>query len=153
MTRAIALGLALIAAAFIGRSYTETAKAGDRLDREQEIRYATSDGRYGWSTLDVFRTIRAAVDRWPVEGGLGKALSVARCESGDDLLDSSTDGYTGTFQQATSYWAGRRASYNPELWERPLPMAASNPRANVVVSIRMAHGSGGWGAWEQGACA
>jgi len=126
---------------------SQTAAPGTQLEREDEIRYATSDGRLGWSTIDVKRTIRAAVARWSVPGGYTFALSVARCESGADLLDSSSDGYTGTFQQSTRYWRGRRAAYNPPTWDKPLPMAAANPRANVVVSIRMAHGSG-WDAWS-----
>lgn len=115
--------------------------------RHDEVRFATSDGRFGWSTIDVRRTIASAVRRWPVPGGLAMALSVARCESGTDLLDYSTDGYTGTYQQATRYWSGRRAAYNPPAWDKPLPMAASNPRANVVVSIRMAHANGWSNDW------
>lgn len=152
MIRAVAFGLALLAAAFVGRGYVEGVEASTRVDREAECRYGRSDGRPGWSTLEVRRVIRCATGKWDVPGGYGKAIDVASCESGSDLLDRSTDGYTGTFQQSTRYWNGRRAYYNPDAWEKPLQRSAANPRANVVVSIRMAHASG-WDAWEQGACA
>lgn len=124
-----------------------SAEGLDRDERAAECRFATSDGELGWSTVDVRRTIRCAVEKWNVPGGFEQAIDVASCEGGADLLDSSTDGYTGTFQQSTRYWRGRRAHYNPDAWERELPMPASNPRANVVVSIRQAHGAG-WEAWE-----
>jgi hypothetical protein len=111
--------------------------------REDEIRYARSDGRRGWSTADVRRTIAAAVARWPVPGGLAQALEVAQCESGSDLLaPAGVDGYAGTYQQSERYWQGRRAAFNPKHWDKPLPESPANPRANVVVSIRMAHATG-----------
>lgn len=152
------LAVAMMAAA-IGT--LATGPAGARPDwRDEEIRYARSDGEPGWSTADVRRTIVAAVRRWPVPGGLAQALAVARCESGEDLLaPAGVDGYAGTFQQSERYWrwspshgylgGGRLAAFNPDGWDKPLPRSPANPRANVVVSIRMAHASG-WGAWSCG---
>lgn len=142
--------------AALGTFATGPAGAAAGLDRDEraaECRYATADGRLGWSTPDVRKLIRCAVDHWSVPGGFDQAIAVASCESGADLLDSSSDGYTGTFQQSTRYWPGRQDHYDPKSWDRPLPEPASNPRANVVVSIRMAHGPDGWGAWESGRCA
>lgn len=139
MKRAVVIGL-LIAAAF-----GQASQASERFDRSDECRYATSDGRRGWSTEDVRRTIVCAVGKWSVPGGVQRAISVASCESGSDLLDRSTDGYAGTFQQAVRYWPGRRATFNPDAWDKALHRSVFNPRANVVVSIRMAHGVG----WER----
>lgn len=141
MKRAVVIGL-LIAAAF-----GQASQASERFDRSDECRYATSDGRRGWSTQDVRRTIVCATERWSVPGGASRALEIAACESGADLLDRSTDGYAGTFQQTVRYWPGRRATYNPDAWEQQLHRSVFNPRANVVVSIRMAH-AGGWGPWS-----
>lgn len=120
------------------------------IERETECRYGTSDGRAGYSTLDVRRVIRCAVSKWSVPGGYEQAVDVASCESGSDLFDHSTDGYAGTFQQSTRYWSGRRAQYNPPAWDKPLQRPVWNPRANVVVSIRMAHADGAWAMSDGG---
>jgi hypothetical protein len=90
--------------------------------------------------------------KWPVEGGVGKAIRVAACESGADLMHPrEPGGYSGTYQQSERYWPGRQDSYAPD-WDKPIPESSGIPRANVVVSIRMASG-GGWGPWEAGVCA
>ncbi len=101
--------------------------------------------RAPWTVREIVLTIRCAERRWPVPGGVPKALDVARCESGADLKDPGGDGYAGTFQQAERYWPGRWRAYNPRSWDKPLPNAAAQPRSNVVVSIQMAHARG-WGA-------
>lgn len=147
--------LAIDQAAVAGSTIAALGASGARVrvDREAECRYGRSDGQPGYSTLDVRRVIRCAVGKWSVPGGYDKAVAVASCESGSDLLDHSTDGYTGTFQQSTRYWDGRRAAYNPVGWDKPLQHPAWHPRANVVVSIRMAHADGDWSDWSQGACA
>lgn len=112
--------------------------------RDQECRFATSDGRPGWSTADVRRVISCAAGKWAVPGGAAQAIDVAACESGADLLDRSTDGYAGTFQQSTRYWPGRRVAFDPGGWEKALHPSVFNPRSNVIVSVRMAHADGAW---------
>jgi hypothetical protein len=98
-----------------------------------------------WTDREVRMSIRAAVKLWPVPGGVDKALSVARCESGFEATDSSPgSGYEGVFQQATAYWPSRLATYDSPRWA--LHDSVNNARSNVVVSIRMAH-AGGWGPW------
>ena len=108
--------------------------------REEECRM--NRGTSTWTTWDVKQMIRCAVNKWPVPGGFDQAIDVASCESGSDLLDHSTDGYAGTYQQATAYWPGRRATARRATgWE--LQTSVFNPRPNTIVSIRMAH-QGGW---------
>ena len=107
-------------------------------------------GANGFTALEVARTIRGAVNRWPVPGGVDFALGVALCESGSDLQDAyAGDGYAGPFQQSTRYWPGRRGSYNAAVGPRfeVGRAGARRPRANVLVSIRMAHRSG-WAGWS-----
>ena len=103
-------------------------------------------GSSTWTSREVRRTIRCAVSKWSVPGGLVSALSIALCESGADLQDWYIgDGYAGPMQQSVTYWHDRRQHYKPIHWE--LAPSPAQPRANVIVSIRMAHGSG-WGAWS-----
>ncbi len=88
----------------------------------------------------VKRLIRCAAHRWKVSGGPAKAVDVASCESGLNPKAYNTGGYAGVFQQSTRYWPERATSYGfPK-------RSVFNGRANVIVSIRMAH-EDGWGAW------
>ena len=98
--------------------------------------------------------IRCAEGRWPVSGGSPKAIAVAECESG--LWPwAHGNGNLGIFQQREPYWVGRartfleRSWWTEHQWERILrvPQGAYLARANVLVSIRMAH-RGGWGPWS-----
>ena len=80
---------------------------------------------------------------WRVPGGPATALSVAACES--RFLPAAFNptgcdgaGCAGLFQQSLRYWAGRAARYG--FAGRP----PSDPRANVVVSVRMASERGTW---------
>jgi hypothetical protein len=91
-------------------------------------------------TRQVKQLIKCAVARWNSPGGAKKALSVARCESGFDPDAYNSGGYAGVYQHATRYWPDRA-----DHWGFP-DRSAFNGRANVIVSIRMAHASG-WGAW------
>ena len=103
-------------------------------------------GSSTWTSREVKQTMRCAISKWSVPGGFRNAYSIASCESGPDLQDPySGDGYAGPFQQAERYWPDRRRHYRPTGWV--LQHSAAQPRANVIVSIRMAHGSG-WSAWS-----
>lgn len=88
----------------------------------------------------VTKLIRCAARHWHVPGGPDTAVSVARCESGLDPEAFNRAGYAGVYQQATRYWKTRARSYGFPDW------SVFNGRANVIVSIRMAHRFG-WGAW------
>lgn len=80
---------------------------------------------------------------WNVPGGAARALAVARCESRFETAafnPSGCDGAgcLGVFQQSLQYWRMRAAEYGYP--GRP----ATDPRANVVVSMRMAADRGTW---------
>lgn len=100
--------------------------------------------------------IRCAVRRWPVEGGAPKAISVFECES--SLFPwASSNGNLGIGQ--LRFWTDRVGRYlrgrwfNDAQWHRihTVPHGAFVARANVIVSVRLAHS--GWGPWEAGKCA
>ncbi len=114
--------------------------------RLKECSYQTLQ-KGNWTVWEIKKTIQCAIDKWPVQGGFKKALTVAECESGSDLRDPGGDGYIGTFQQAERYWSGRRNEYNPPTWKHPLAKWGDNPRSNVIVSIKMAHAKGWTSDW------
>ena len=95
------------------------------------------------SPFQLKRLIRCAARRWDVAGGPDKAVAVARCESRLNPRAYNPGGYAGVFQQATRYWPSRATIYGFHDY------SVYNGRANIMVSIRMAH-RGGWGPW---ACA
>jgi Transglycosylase-like domain len=112
------------------RAQAARSRSGGRI-----CRIDWKDGRH-----QVKRLIRCAARRWHVPGGPHKALSVARCESGYNPSAYNPAGYLGVFQQARAYWPGRADRYDFD------GRSAFNGRANVIVSVRMAH-AGGWGPW------
>jgi hypothetical protein len=107
---------------------------------KSEIRSGFCDFRWQSGRHQVKRLIKCAAHRWRVAGGPRKALSVARCESGFRPRAYSA-GNAGVFQQRVVYWPGRAKRYGFRGW------SVYNGRANVIVSIRMAHATG-WGAWS-----
>jgi hypothetical protein len=100
------------------------------------------DYRWRDSTYQLKQLIRCAARRWTVPGGPDKAVAVARCESGLDP-GASGAGNAGVFQQRVVYWGARARAFGFA------GASVYDGRANVIVSIRMAH-AGGWDAW---ACA
>jgi hypothetical protein len=80
---------------------------------------------------------------WNVPGGASRALAVARCESRFERAAFNPtgcggSGCVGLFQQSLRYWRRRAAEYGYP--GRP----ATDARANVVVSMRMAEERGTW---------
>jgi hypothetical protein len=71
----------------------------------------------------------------------GQAISVARCESNLNPRAYNSGGYAGLFQQSTMYWPGRA-----EQWGQH-DRSVFNGRANIIVSVRMAHAAGSWSPW------
>ena len=99
---------------------------------------------YEWQkgTWHIKQLIRCAAHRWPVPGGAYKAIAVADCESHlNPRALSSSGSYAGLFQQSTRYWPSRATTYGQD------DRSVFNGRANIIVSIRMAHGARSWGAW------
>ena len=99
---------------------------------------------YDWQrgTWHIKQLIRCAARRWDVPGGAYKAIAVADCESNlDPRAVSSSGSYAGLFQQSTQDWPSRARLYGQG------NRSVLNGRANIIVSIRMAHGAASWGAW------
>lgn len=105
----------------------------------------TSDGN-GWSVQDVKQSIRQTEDRWHVPGGVQKAFSVAKCESGFRPRGNDSSCCHGVFQQHEDYWNGRFHRLNPHHGWR-LRNDIHNARSNIVISIRMASRTG-WSDWS-----
>lgn len=98
----------------------------------------------------VRRLIRCAAGRWSIPGGAEKALDVARCESGFWPWAVGGGVNLGVFQHRDIYWRSRALIHLEPYWRwgiRRASVSAFNARANVLVSIRMAH-AGGWGPWS-----
>lgn len=95
-----------------------------------------------WTKGDryVKKLIRCAARRWPVPGGPDKALDVARCESGFEP-DAYGNGNGGVYQQRLTYWPDRARRWGFRGYR------VYNGRANVIVSVRMAHAVG-WSPWS-----
>jgi hypothetical protein len=131
------LAAALMPALLVPLLATAHAQASDAKIPDRICNYSWSDGRW-----QVKQLIKCAARRWDVPGGPSEALSVARCESRYDP-DARNGTHLGVFQQASKYWPGRAKTYG-------FPgFSAFNGRANIIVSVRMAHRVG-WGPW---ACA
>lgn len=94
--------------------------------------------------------LRCAI-RWrAVEGGYDKAHYIAHRESGsymDPKAYNPSSGACGIFQHLQKYWAGRAKAYLQRSWfPRHWPVSCKNARANMLVTVAMAH-RGGWGPW------
>ena len=99
---------------------------------------------YEWQrgTWHIKQLIRCAARRWPVPGGAYKAIAVADCESHLDPRALSNGGsLAGLFQQSTHYWPSRATRFGQD------DRSVYNARANVIVSVRMAHAARSWAAW------
>ena len=99
---------------------------------------------YEWQrgTWHIKQLIRCAARRWSVPGGAYKAIEVADCESHlDPGARTSSGSYAGLYQQSTHYWPSRSSQFGQG------DRSVFNGRANVIVSIRMAHATG-WGDWS-----
>jgi len=98
---------------------------------------------YDWkrSAYQLKRLIRCSARRWAVRGGPDKAVAVARCESRFNPNAYNPGGYAGVYQQATRYWRSRATTYGFRNY------SVYNGRANIMVSVRMAHRTG-WQAWS-----
>jgi hypothetical protein len=98
---------------------------------------------YDWhaGTWQIKQLIRCAAHRWDSPGTPRQAVSVARCESKLNPRAYNSSGYAGLFQQSTWYWPGRAHRWGQD------DRSVFNGRANIIVSIRMAHALGSWSPW------
>jgi len=137
----------LVAALSIGvAACTATAlfaPSANAVTRRSAIRTTVCDIPWQRGPVQVRRLVRCSARRWHVRGGPPQAVRVARCESHFRPRAYNPSGYAGVFQQSTRYWRGRARTYGFPRW------SVYNGRANVIVSIRMAHRYG-WGGWSCG---
>ena len=103
------------------------------------VRVCNYDWRAG--AWHIKQLIRCAAGRWDSPGTPGQTISVARCESNLNPHAYDSGGYAGLFQQSTQYWPGRAEQWGQN--ER----SVFNGRANIIVSVRMAHAAGSWSPW------
>ena len=68
-------------------------------------RFQHMDGHDGWNVTEVKRTIRCAVNRWPVPGGLDHAMYIADRESNFQQYATNPSGCRGIYQWLDSTWA------------------------------------------------
>jgi len=97
---------------------------------------------YDWrkGAFHVKQLIRCAAEHWNVPGGAALALYIADRESHYYPNAYNPSGCAGIYQHMLRYWPERATSFGFRGW------SAYNARANIIVTMRMAH-DGGWGPW------
>jgi hypothetical protein len=103
------------------------------------VRVCDFDWRAG--TWQIKQLIKCAASRWDSPGTPDQAVAVADCESNLNPRAYSSSGYAGLFQQSTRYWQVRADQWGQD------DRSVFDGRANIIVSIRMAHASGSWSPW------
>ena len=105
------------------------------------------DGDPSFDKGDVRATIRCAVRRWPVPGGLETALYIARRESGLNWNAANpTSSASGVYQFVSGTWYSQVSARRDFIKTQHLSSSVWNARSNVLIAIRSAHGAG-WGPW------
>lgn len=102
----------------------------------------------------VMALIRCVEERWPA-GGSSRAIQIADCESSLWPWANNGGNYLGLYQHSASAWVGRVHNYlrprwfNDQQWDRlrTVPSGAFLARANVIISLRIAHSAGWSGMW------
>jgi hypothetical protein len=135
--------IALLIAIAPGVTWTST-PADAATWRARECRFQTLDGRKGWSTWEVQRTIRCAATRFGID--VQMALFVADHESGFQAR-TGYDSYCGVYQHSRSAFPyrldGARARWPKLSWYgRP----CENARSNILAAFDLVKDSGGWEA-------
>lgn len=115
--------------------------------RWRHCRFESRDGQPGYTIPEVKLTIRCAVERMPVSGGVSYAMYIAHRESGFHpyALNASSQA-CGIYQHIQSYWPGRESGFDRSHPNFRLSDRCTDARINILTSIWMAH-RGGWGPW------
>lgn len=148
MTRAVVLGIGLILAAFVSRTYIGSVEAEATLQAHPKIERCAE--RHPWERVgERAPLIWCVAHAFDSPGSPRYAVAIGRCESGTDLQDAyGGDGYVGTFQHITSSWYGRWRTWGARIG---VPSSAANVLSQAVVSVRMAISNGTWS--RQWSCA
>jgi len=136
--------LAVILAALAIAVATPAHAAGWRPPLKDKCRFQFMDGHKDWSTKEVRYTIKCAVNRWPVPGGLTQAMYVANRESGYHQFAYNPSGCSGVYQWAQGTWSSVLNDF-PPLY-KVLGHSVWNARSNVMYAVKYAHNRG-WGPW------
>jgi hypothetical protein len=128
-----------IVAALASASLVVPASTAAQAAQTVPLRVCDYDWRAG--TWQIKQLIKCAARRWDSPGTPEQAISVADCESNLDPRAYNSSGYAGLFQQSTRYWPGRADRWGQD------DRSVFNGRANIIVSIRMAHAAGSWSPW------
>ena len=114
-------------------------------------RFQYWDGKRNWTQDEVRYTIRCAVVRWSVPGGLPLALCIARRESGfQQFAANPYSSASGVYQFVDGTWAGQIAGRAQFVRDQNLGRSVWNARSNVLIAIRYAHMSWSWAPWGGG---
>lgn len=146
--------VAVAISAVVALSLATPAEAGRAryVGRHQtpSCRFRYYDGHVAFSKQEVRYTIRCAVRRWPVPGGIDQALYVARRESGLNwYADNPYSSASGVYQFVDGTWDGQMRGRAPFINKQEIQRSVWNARSNVLIAIRYAH-MAGWGPWGMG---
>ena len=136
---ALALFITLSCITF-GAPNANAASYEQPLDRA--CRFQLYDGKLGWSTDEVERTIACAVRRWPVS--LTTARAIAWRESKFHATALNASGCAGVYQWAPSTWVSVLDDF-PDLYA-VLGHGVFNARSNVMYAVKFAHNRS-WSPW------
>lgn len=135
----------LVAAAISIASFaTPALSASWERPLKQACKFQHEDGRDGWTVYEVKHTIRCAVKRWPVPGGLDRAMYIADRESNFQQFATNPSGCRGIYQWADGTWSSVLDDF-PRLYAL-LDHNVYNARSNVMYAIRYGN-LRGWGPW------
>lgn len=106
------------------------------------------EGSAHFSKNEVRSTIRCAVKRWAVPGGLNTALYIARRESGFNWFAANpTSSASGVYQFVDGTWASQIAARSDFVRTQHLSRSVFNARSSVLIAVKLAHGCWCWTPW------
>ena len=106
------------------------------------------DGSPRFSQDEVRATIRCAVARWSVPGGLTQALYIGRRESGFNALAANPySSASGVMQFVDGTWASQISARREFIKTQHMSTSVWNGRSNVLIAIKLAHGCSCWSPW------
>jgi hypothetical protein len=114
----------------------ETVVAGDRRRWNHDCR--------GYTPA---KTVRCAAVKFQPEGGMAKALSVWRCESGWGTEPPHSDAYHGPFQYLYSTYDSQQDSMPNVVRWYDLSASVHDMRSNMLTAVAWA-ARHGWGPWS-----
>jgi hypothetical protein len=151
MTRFQTLCLALLTATLFATGATPSISQVTRHvgpAKMPSCRYRYMDGNVAFSQDEIRHTIRCAVARWPVPGGVDYAFAVARRESGFQALSQNpSSSASGVYQFVNGTWASQIQARGEFIHRQEVERSVWNGRSNVLIAIKLVHGCRCWQPW------